>query len=57
MGFDTEEIIETIRMIESENLDIRAVTLAEGKTAIITDYAKPPASAEKTQTKEGERKE
>ncbi len=28
MGFDTEEIIETIRMIESENLDIRAVTLA-----------------------------
>jgi hypothetical protein len=28
MGFETEEIIETIRMIESEHLDIRTVTLA-----------------------------
>ena len=28
MGFEIEEIIETIRMIESENLDIRTVTLA-----------------------------
>jgi len=28
MGFEIEEIIETIRMIESEHLDIRTVTLA-----------------------------